>query len=351
MKNTLTLFLAVTTVTLAVVCVTQTRKSAGQQTKLASLQGELEEKTRQIEALQGAQKRHDQQRRELFRQADDLSAQLQARQLADTNAAASALTKAAPAGDSERSDEGKAGFGKMLAKMMEDPDAKKVIRDQQRMMMNQLYSPLVKQLGLTSEEADQFKDLLADNAMKNAEKAFSMFDGGLSTNRTELAKTMAAEQKNFDEQVKAFLGDARYAQYKDYQETVGERTQLNAYKQQIGGDLPLSDPQTEQLLAFMKEEKQNVAAATGQPLTGAGQDQAKLEAMLSSEQSDRLLQSQETVNQRVFERAKGILSPEQLDSFAEFQTSQMQMMRMGMRMARQFMSPENPASEPQRPNP
>ena len=27
-----------------------------------------------------------------------------------------------------------------------------------------------------------------------------------------------------DEQLKGFLGDDRYAQYKDYQETVGERT-------------------------------------------------------------------------------------------------------------------------------
>jgi len=351
MKNTLPLFLAATTVTLAVICVTQARKFAGQQTQFASLQGELAEQARQIEALQGAQKRRDQQRRELLRQAGDLSAQLQARQLADADAAASASTKAAPAGEGEKSDEGKAGFGKMLAKMMEDPDAKKVIRDQQRMMMNQLYSPLVKQMGLTSEEADQFKDLLADNAMKNAEKAFSMFDGGLSTNRTELAKTMAAEQQNLDEQVKAFLGDARFAQYKEYQETVGERTQLNMYRQQTGGDMPLSDQQTDQLLAFMKEEKQNVAAATGQPLAGAGQDQAKIEAMLSSEQSDKLLQSQETVNQRVFERAKGILTPEQLDSFAKFQTNQMQMMRMGMKMARQFMSLENPANESQRSNP
>ena len=42
MKNTLTLFLAVTTITLGVVCVVQSRKSAGQQTQLASLQGELE---------------------------------------------------------------------------------------------------------------------------------------------------------------------------------------------------------------------------------------------------------------------------------------------------------------------
>jgi hypothetical protein len=286
----------------------------------------------------------------LLHQADELSAQLQARQLADTNAAASALANATPAGEGEKSDDGKAGFGKMLAKMMQDPDTKKVIRDQQRMMLNQLYSPLVKQLGLTPEEADQFKNLLADNIVKSSEKAFSMFDGGLSTNKAELIKAMTAEQKSFDEQVKAFLGDDRFAQYKDYQETVGDRTQLNMFKQQTGGDNPLSDQQTEQLLAFMKEEKRTVAAATGQPLPGAGQDAAKLEAMLSGEQTDKLMQFQETVNQRVFERAKGVLSPEQLDSFATFQTNQVQMLRMSFTMARKMFGADKPAAAAAPPN-
>ena len=40
MKSTLTLFLAVTTITLAVVCAVQSRKSTGQQTQIAALQGE-----------------------------------------------------------------------------------------------------------------------------------------------------------------------------------------------------------------------------------------------------------------------------------------------------------------------
>ena len=48
----------------------------------------------------------------------------------------------------------------MISKMMQDPDTRKFIREQQRMMMDQMYGPLVKQLGLTPEEAAQFKDLL-----------------------------------------------------------------------------------------------------------------------------------------------------------------------------------------------
>jgi chromosome segregation ATPase len=61
-------------------CTLQLRKSAGQQTRLASANAELDEKAEQISALQAAQKRSDQQHRQLKAEAEDLAAQLQALQ-------------------------------------------------------------------------------------------------------------------------------------------------------------------------------------------------------------------------------------------------------------------------------
>ena len=89
-----------------------------------------------------------------------------------------APTNPPPVSAGGKPDDEKGGFGKMLSKMMQDPETRKFIRDQQRMMMDQMYAPLVKKMGLTPEEAAQFKDLLADNTMKGAEAASSMFGGG-----------------------------------------------------------------------------------------------------------------------------------------------------------------------------
>jgi len=224
----------------------------------------------------------------------------------------------------------------MLAQMIQDPETRQFIRNQQRMMMDQLYAPLVKQMGLSPDEAVQFKDLLADNMMKSAEKASSMFGGSTPTNRAEMLSSLSAEQKSFDEQVKAFLGEDRYALYKEYQGTVGERTMLNQFKTQVGSDYNLTEPQTEALLTFMKEEKKRVAAATGLPLNDSSQDPAKMQAFLADDKVGQLLDAQQTVNQRVYERARTILSVEQLQTLAKFQTNQMQMMRMGMTMARKM---------------
>ena len=339
MKNTIILLLALTTITLAVVCVTQSRKSATHQTQMAALEAEVQARSQQIEDLQAAQKRAERQRREATDQAEELAAQLQARQAVETNTPATASAPAAAEPEKPATDTG--GFGNMLSKMMQDPDTRKFIRDQQRMMMDQLYAPLVKQMGLTPEEATQFKDLLANNAMKAAEKATSVFGDLASTNRAEVLKTMAAEQKGFDDQLKAFLGDARYAQYKDYQETVGDRTMLNQFKQQAGSDYNLTDPQTEALLTFMKEERKNVASSTGLPLGESDKDPAKMEALISDEKIDQLMQAQDSVNQRVHERARTILSTEQLDTLGKFQTNQMQMMRMSMSMAKKMFAPGN----------
>ena len=64
---------------------------------------------------------------------------------------------------------------------------------------------------------------------------------------------------------------------------------LNQFKQQAGSDWNLSDPQTEALLTFMKEEK-SVAASSGLPLGESGQDPAKLQAMMSGDKVEQYMQ-------------------------------------------------------------
>jgi hypothetical protein len=346
MKSTLTLFLAVATITLGVVCAMQTHKFAGQQTQIASLRTELDEKAQQVETLQAAQKHSDQQRHELMAQADELAGQLTARQLAESNVTVVVAPPVPPsAAKAEKPGDEKGGFVKMLSKMMQDPDTRKFMRDQQRLMMDQMYAPLVKQMGLTPDEAAQFKDLLADNTMKGADAATSMFGGGASSNHTEVISALTANQKTMDEQLKTFLGDDRYAQYKDYQETVGERTLLNQFKLQAGSDYNLNDQQTEAMLTFMKEEQKSVAASTGLPLGQTDKDPAKLQAMFSGDKVDELIAAQDTVGQRVYERARTILSPDQLDTWGKYQTNRMQMMRMGMNMAKKMFAPDKPAAD------
>jgi hypothetical protein len=319
MKSTLTILLAAAAVTLSAVYAVQRRDSAGQRARIVSLQGELDQRAQQMEALRASQERTEQQRSEL------LGALQAARKRAETN-------PPAVAGGEKPQDAKKGGLDNMLSKMLQDPDTRRVVRATQRLMTDQLYTPLIGRMGLTPDEAARFKDLMADHMMDTAELA--------STNGGDMSGAlMQSARDSFDEQVKAFLGDARYAQYKDYEETLAERMQLNAFQQQAGGDVKLNDQQTEALLSIMKEERKDVAAAAGLPAGDADKDPAKLQVLLSEDKMDELLQVQQTIGQHVYESARTILSPDQLDAFGRFQTNQMRMMPAFMNMTRKMFAP------------
>lgn len=336
MKNTLLAILSLTVLALGAVCVVNARKAATEKAQVVTLQTQIQQLTRELVDVQSANSLLEQQRQESLAQASELAAKVQAQPRLAGRGAGLASADASPGTNSQKAAGDQNPFGQFLAKMLDDPDTKKLIRDQQRLVLDQLYGPLAKQMGLQPEEAEQFKNLLADNMLKSAEKATSLFgDGG--TNRTELMAKLAEDQKSFDEQIRSFLGETRYAQYKDYQETVGERTQLNQFRQTATGEAALTDQQTEQLLALMKAEKQ-AGGGLEQP-----QDAASMEAMLSGEGLDKMMQNQAAINQRVYERARSVLSDSQLAAFGRFQTNQLQMMRMGMSMARKFMTPDNAA--------
>ena len=229
-------------------------------------------------------------------------------------------------------------FGDLLSKMLEDPGMKKMMRQQQVVMLDMMYGPLFKELGLSPEEIDKFKELLIDAQMGGIEGA-GLFLGGDAdpAQREEAIKSMAERRQADEEQLKAFLGEERFAQYKEYQESLGERMALNQFEQQLsGGQNALTEGQSGQLLDIMKEESRG-ASSIFRNDPSALPDPAQLEAMFSEEKMTKHFEEQEELNRRILERAKAVLTPEQLESLTSFQNSQLQMQRFGMTMAIQFM--------------
>jgi hypothetical protein len=340
MNAKIILLLAVAAVALGTASIVQWQKAARQSSHIAALQNERRELEQQIAALQLAKDHADERQRGLLHQLSPLASEPAPPRVEDQ-----ALQPDDPASSSPQktaAQEG-GGFGKFISQLMEDPDTKKLIRQQQRIMLDQLYGPLIKQMGLNQEEAGQFKELLSDEMMKGTERASALF-GGTEADRKELVNKLAEEQKSSEAKLREFLGDGLYAQYKDYQQTIAERTQLNMFRQQ-SADSPhqLSEAQAEQLLLLMSEEKRSVASSVGQQLPGLDQN-AALEAALSEDRTEAMLRAQEEVNQRVLERAAALLKPEQLQGFEQFQNNQLQMMRMGMSMARKLIGPDGSPS-------
>jgi len=80
--------------------------------------------------------------------------------------------------------------------------------------------------------------------------------------------------------------------------------------------------------------------ANGDTLSGlSGNGKAMLDALGSDESIEKLIQAQNDLNDRVYQRANEVLSPDQLSAFGTFQTNQAALMRMGVTMARKMFGP------------
>jgi RNA polymerase sigma factor (sigma-70 family) len=199
--------------------------------------------------------------------------------------------------------------GNPMAEMFKDPDMLKALRPTQLATTKMMYCPLVKQLNLSPEQADKFYDILVDNGLKAVE---AMQSGKPSASATEM-KSMEAD-------LQSLLGDAGYAQYKDYtQNDMAGQSMLMAMKNDFA-DHPLSDTQQQQLLQAMKTARQSVTA--NNPLdTSPGNLSDKMATM------GQAMQQQEQINQNVLQQAAAFLSPEQLQTLGASQSNMVAMQK------------------------
>jgi len=303
----------------------------------AAQTAELTERERRLQELEAENRRAEAEKENLLRLTKEMGTQLEAQSRALTNRAASRTNDASKSS---------AGFGKMVSSMFKDPETRKFIREQQRMLVSQLYEPLATRLKLSPEKSEQLQTIILENMMQSAEKGMAMFSAGSdSQNRDEAVKALSEDRKALETQLRELLGEEGYAQYQDYSITLQERTQLNTFRQQMGGN-SISDEQAELLLSIMREEKQNPNNGLPDFMRDGDKGPEAMKTLFDKDQMTKLLEAQERLNQRVSERAGEVLGPDQLNAFSRFQTNQLNMMRMGLTMAQKMFGGEEQAPTP-----
>jgi hypothetical protein len=220
------------------------------------------------------------------------------------------------------------GMGDMLNKMMKDPAMRDVLREQQKAMLNIMYSGLFKELNLSPEEKDQFKTLLTDAQMKTLESAQRLFGGDTKEGGEDASKLIADAKKKTDEDIKALLGEERFAKYEDYQKNMSERMQLDSFSKQLSGSEALREEQSAKLMQIMKEEKAAIP-----PVIPNDQTQMPKKESFTPENIERQEQWLKDYNERVAKRAQELLTPEQFNQWVAHQKQQADMATLGMKMA------------------
>ena len=197
--------------------------------------------------------------------------------------------------------------GNAFAEMFKDPAMLEAMRPQQLMVAKMQYAPLVKQLNLSTEQADKFYNIIVDNGIRSMK---AMQSGNVSPDAG----------KSMEPDLQSLLGDTGYAQYTDYvKNDMAAQSTLMAIKNDFQ-DNPLSDTQQQQLLQAMKTARQSVTA--NNPLDFSQANPSDKMAMM-----DQTMQQQEQINQNVLQQAAAFLSPEQLQTLSTSQSNMIAMQK------------------------
>lgn len=272
-------------------------KLANLKTENAKLAGQLANATEKAQALEAE------------------SAQLRA-----ARAMAGTRLEAPPVAEETPNEKG--GF---LSKMLKDPQMRKIMAAGESAALRRLYSDYIRQAHLTPDETDRFYRLLEDRQEGLMDSSANMISGGAVD-----MKAAAAAANTANDALKELLGSDRFSQYVEFEKTLGSRVQAQQFNQQLAGDgVPLQDDQREALLTIMSEEnaKMTPSGGGGAP-NGLGMNPADI---------DQFSKQVEETNQRIYNRAMAVLSPQQLSAFAIFQKNMETEQIEGRKMAQQML--------------
>ena len=219
-----------------------------------------------------------------------------------------------------------------VAKMLRDPAMRDTIRAQSEAYLEFEYRDLFDLMNLDEKRREAVLAILKERVSKQTDLGLSAVDEKTSAADRKLASddytkfTADAESK-----LKELLGDG-YAQFDRFEKSQPEREHLKTLNSMLKEKSLTLDEATEtKLMDAMYETRR--AFKFDRDLS----DTARVQPNdLSRETVDRYAQQHMELQRQIQEKAKGILSAEQLEVFVKSQESQQQMSQLSLQMLRQM---------------
>jgi hypothetical protein len=202
-------------------------------------------------------------------------------------------------------------------------------------MLERLYAPLVKKLGLTPEQSRGFYQEIFDNKMKGQAQMAELLR---HEDLNRMARTVADFQKETDARLQTLLGSANFAQYQEYQIGIGDRGVLERTKDDFA-EHPLTEEQQQLLLEAMEAGRRAAGNATGSGNAG-------FSVADTAEVMDQKLTRQESIDRHILQQAAGFLSPAQLKILSSTQAKLLAARKNGYEKARAMFGDRNRDSKP-----
>lgn len=313
-KNYLILFLALTTIGGAALAwrqyqeLTQLRASALNNDERANLQ----------KRLWAAEKRKHELESALAARADGPSA----------GPADPSSGPEQPSGPGGRRDRGNMAANFMA--MMDKPEIQKLMATQQKAALDARFATLFKNLNLTPEQLEKFKNLLVEKQTAITDALAAARAQGINprTDPEDFQKLVTDAQAESDAGIKTALGDAGYAQYQQYQQTLPQRSVVNQLAQSLSyTSTPLTSGQTEQMVSIL-------AANTPASSNPTGSNTRATIATAFGVGFGGALNS--PITNSAITQAQTVLAPPQVSALQQLQAAQQAQTQLNQAMRNQF---------------
>lgn len=220
-------------------------------------------------------------------------------------------------------------IGEDFFKFMDSPESRQAYREQQRMVVDEIYGDLFTNLGLNEEETEEFRQLLLDKQMVTIEILVSLIKGNMTDEeKEENERKFVSMLDTADKNIRDFLEKDEYDIYLDYLDDLEYRNFIKDYKSYLAeADLDLDEDQEQRLFEEIRNETVNFTFTEDLNLM-----ELRKQGKLSQDNRYRLnryLDEQAELDQIIFDRSRDFLDEIQNEKLREFQIMRRNMTELG----------------------
>ncbi|MFT5130000.1 MAG: hypothetical protein ACI8W8_003629 [Rhodothermales bacterium] len=303
--------------------------------ELAEFRAVTAANTRDVEALELELVHKDRRADSLARQLKEAREQLEIAnrtidRLDDRIASAPFATGGDAAGgeEAEEKTNPQQTFMKAISELMEQPDMKAMIEEQQRVQMESQYADFFEEVAMDKTTEANVRELLLERLLALAELGTGMM-AAMSDEEAMKAITeeMSELSKAFDDEIKEELGED-YDALQEYESTIQDRDAIKRLQTRLG-DEQMDAKTKDALLTVMQEERE------ASDLNVDLEDPAALTQFAQAGDMTTMFEGMEGINERVYERSAAFLTEKQLAALGSQQKMESGMFKMSIKMMEQ----------------
>jgi RNA polymerase sigma factor (sigma-70 family) len=229
------------------------------------------------------------------------------------------------------------GSSNALSKATATPEARKVLRESQKLGMSIVYKGFAQQAKLTPEQTDKLNDLLADYVMKNVDHVTTGLRDKLAPE--QMNALFANEDMTLQQQIETLAGADSLAQYQDYTKNLLANLSAEQFKGMLSGNDAEKEQKSNQLRQLIQQEAQGALARAGLPADYQSVPMLNFGNIAFQQQGEQSIKLLDDIFQRTAAGASSFLSAAELAKLQNFSAIAISNNRGALSMNRALMAP------------